>query len=143
MYKFRSMKYGAEDELVNLKKNNESNEVMFKMKNDPRVTKVGAFLRKHSLDELPQLFNVLKGEMSLIGPRPPLVSELKNYKNWHYKRFATLPGMTGLWQVSGRSSILDFDKVVRLDVQYIENWNLFFDFGILLKTVPVVIRGDE
>lgn len=143
MYKFRSMIDGAETDLDTLKEHNDTNDVMFKMKDDPRVTKVGAFIRKHSLDELPQLFNVLKGEMSLIGPRPPLVSELEEYEKWHYKRFATLPGMTGLWQVSGRSSIVDFDKVVRLDIQYIENWSLLFDLEIFLKTIPIVIWGDE
>ena len=143
MYKFRSMKQNAEDELENLKQFNESNNVMFKMKKDPRVTKVGEFIRKHSLDELPQLINVLKGEMSLIGPRPPLVTELKDYKPWHYKRFETIPGMTGLWQVSGRSSITNFDKVVRLDLRYIKEWSLLLDLNILLKTVPIVIWGKE
>lgn len=143
MYKFRSMKENAENELEFLKQFNESNNVMFKMKKDPRVTKVGEFIRKHSLDELPQLINVLKGEMSLIGPRPPLVTELKDYKPWHYKRFETIPGMTGLWQVSGRSSITNFDKVVKLDLKYIREWNLFLDLNIILKTVPIVIWGKE
>lgn len=143
MYKFRSMKQNAENELDKLKQFNESNNVMFKMKKDPRVTKVGEFIRKHSLDELPQLINVLKGEMSLIGPRPPLVTELKDYKPWHYKRFETIPGMTGLWQVSGRSSITNFDKVVKLDLRYIKEWSLLLDLNILLKTVPIVIWGKE
>lgn len=141
MYKFRSMKQDAEKELYKFKSQNETNDMMFKMKNDPRVTKVGKFLRKHSLDELPQLFNVLDGAMSLVGPRPPLPSEVELYKKWYYLRFATVPGLTGLWQVSGRSDITDFDKVVELDFKYIEKWNIFSDISILFKTIPVVLFG--
>ena len=139
MYKFRSMDLNAEDRLKVLLKYNETNEGMFKMADDPRVTKVGKFIRKYSIDELPQLINVIKGEMSLIGPRPCLSRELKSYKNWHYVRFATLPGLTGLWQVSGRSSIKDFDKAVSLDYQYINNWNIGLDISILFRTIPAVL----
>lgn len=143
MYKFRSMVVDAHDKRNDLFELNQSNSVMFKMENDPRVTRVGAFLRKYSLDELPQLFNVLKGEMSLIGPRPPLPEEVVNYQNWHYVRFSAKPGMTGKWQVSGRSKIRNFDDVVRLDYAYIESWSLFEDFKIILKTIPVVLLGKE
>lgn len=143
MYKFRSMKLDAEKELEKLEKFNETNDGMFKLFNDPRVTKVGKFIRKYSIDELPQLFNVLKGEMSLVGPRPPIGRELEVYKNWHYIRFATLPGLTGLWQVSGRSKIVNFDDVVKLDYEYVNKWSLLLDMKILLKTIPVVIFGKD
>lgn len=139
MYKFRSMKEDAEDNFEELIQFNDTNEGMFKMQNDPRITKIGRFIRKYSIDELPQLINVIKGEMSLIGPRPPLKRELAIYKNWHYIRFATLPGLTGLWQVSGRSSITDFDKAVGFDYTYINTWNLLLDAKILVKTIPAVI----
>ncbi len=141
MYKFRSMHINAHKKIFKLAKNNETNNFMFKMKNDPRVTKIGYFLRKYSIDEFPQLLNVIKGEMSLVGPRPPLPIEVEKYNKRHHLRLGTLPGLTGLWQVSGRSKIKCFDKVVSLDVQYIKNWNLILDFKILLKTVPVVIFG--
>ena len=141
MYKFRSMVVDAEDKIKNLRRLNETNSGMFKLFNDPRITPVGKILRRFRLDELPQLFNVLKGDMSLVGPRPPIRSELKAYKNWHYVRFATLPGLTGLWQVSGRSNIKCFDQVVKLDYEYTNNWSLALDFRILLKTLPVVISG--
>ena len=143
MYKFRSMFQDAEERYELLRTYNQTNPVMFKMFDDPRVTKVGRFIRKYSLDELPQLFNVIKGEMSLIGPRPPLPHELEKYKNWHYVRFATLPGLTGMWQVSGRSSVKDFDTVVKLDYKYISQWNLWFDLKIILKTIPVVLSGKN
>lgn len=139
MYKFRSMNLDAEDKLKELLQHNETNEGMFKMAKDPRVTTVGRFIRKYSIDELPQLINVIKGEMSLIGPRPCLKRELKAYKNWHYVRFATLPGLTGLWQVSGRSSITDFDQAVGYDYQYINNWDILLDVSILFRTVPAVL----
>lgn len=139
MYKFRSMLNNAEDNLEMLIHKNETNNVMFKMKKDPRITTVGKLIRKYSLDELPQLLNVLKGDMSLIGPRPPLPYEVEKYENWHYLKFSTYPGITGLWQVSGRSSIKDFNVVIKLDFKYTENWNLFQDFLIFLKTFPVVI----
>ncbi|HEY9744735.1 MAG TPA: exopolysaccharide biosynthesis polyprenyl glycosylphosphotransferase [Oculatellaceae cyanobacterium] len=143
MYKFRSMYPDAEDRLAALLEHNEIKSGMFKMKNDPRVTRVGRFLRKYSLDEFPQLINVLRGEMSLVGPRPPLERELKDYKEWHYVRFSVLPGLTGEWQVNGRSSIDSFDDVVNLDFRYIRSWNLWLDFKILLKTIPVVLLGKD
>ena len=114
--------------------------VMFKLKKDPRLTSVGGFLRRTSLDELPQFFNVLKGEMSLIGPRPPMPEEVAQYSNWQKRRMGVKPGITGLWQVSGRSH-LPFDDMVRLDIYYIENWSLWLDLKILLRTVPVVLTG--
>jgi lipopolysaccharide/colanic/teichoic acid biosynthesis glycosyltransferase len=143
MYKIRSMHIDAEERLAELLKHNEIQSGMFKMQNDPRVTKVGRFLRKYSLDELPQLLNVLKGEMSLVGPRPPVERELQDYQDWHYIRFSVLPGLTGEWQVSGRSKIQQFDDVVNLDFKYIRNWNLAQDFKIILKTIPVVLLGQD
>lgn len=138
MYKFRSMHINAEERLPRLLSQNESN-VMFKIKADPRVTRIGKFLRKFSLDEFPQLINVLKGEMSLVGPRPPIVRELSMYQPWHYVRFSMLPGMTGLWQVHGRSDVNNFDDVVCMDARYIENWTLWADLLLLFKTVPAVL----
>lgn len=138
MYKFRSMRQNAESEIVNLLCKNEANGLIFKIKNDPRVTRVGRFLRKWSLDELPQLFNVLKGDMSFVGPRPPLPSEVEKYNSWHRKRLRVCPGITGLWQVSGRSDI-SFEEMVKLDIYYIESWSLWQDIKIMLKTIPVVI----
>ena len=116
---------------------------MFKMFDDPRMTKVGKFLRKYSIDEFPQLFNVIKGEMSLIGFRPPLPSEVLNYKEWHYVRFEIMPGLTGPWQVNGRSNIKNFDEVIKLEYEYAKNWSLLKDFQILLKTIPVVLFGKD
>jgi len=141
MYKFRSMYQDAEQKLELLKEFNETNDKMFKMYNDPRITNVGKFIRKYSLDELPQLLNVIRGEMSLVGPRPPLQSEVDRYDKWHFLRFATLPGLTGMWQVSGRSGITDFDTVIKLDYEYINNWNFKLDLYLLLKTIPIVIMG--
>ncbi|MDG0794519.1 sugar transferase [Cohnella ginsengisoli] len=112
----------------------------FKLKADPRVTRSGRWLRKYSLDELPQLWNVLRGDMSLIGPRPPLPDEVAQYTNYHWRRMDVLPGMTGLWQVSGRSD-LDFEAWIDLDIQYIERWSFALEMKILLKTIPVVIKG--
>lgn len=143
MYKFRSMHIDAEERLDNLKKYNQTNELMFKMFNDPRVTRVGRFIRKYSLDEIPQLINVLLGEMSLVGFRPPLPSEVAQYKSWHYIRFAMLPGLTGPWQISGRSNIKKFDEVINLEFEYTKNWSLFHDFKILFKTVPIVLLGKD
>ncbi|WP_019007120.1 sugar transferase [Cohnella laeviribosi] len=140
MIKFRSMYEEAETMKGELAAANEANGPVFKMKNDPRVTRIGKFLRKYSLDELPQLWNVLKGEMSLIGPRPPLPQEVAQYTNYHWRRMDVLPGMTGLWQVSGRSD-LDFESWVDLDIYYIERWSLALEMRILLKTIPVVIKG--
>ncbi len=143
MYKFRSMRNNADQELERLLQQNETNDGMFKLFNDPRVTRIGRFIRKYSIDELPQLFNVLKGDMSLVGPRPPIEREVRCYQNWHYLRFATLPGLTCIWQVSGRSNIKEFDTVVRMDYQYIQDWNLLLDFKLIFKTFPVVILGKD
>lgn len=141
IYKFRSMYVDAEKRQVELMAQNEMNGLMFKMKDDPRVTKVGRFLRKTSLDEFPQFFNVLKGDMSLVGTRPPTEDEFIRYENRHKRRLAFKSGVTGLWQVSGRSDITDFEEVVKLDLDYIDNWSFKLDFKILLKTIGVVILG--
>ncbi len=141
MYKFRSMHEGAEAELEQLRELNEADGPIFKIRDDPRLTRVGRFLRRTSLDELPQLWNVLRGEMSLVGPRPPLPAEVIHYMEWHKKRLEVRPGMTALWQVSGRST-LSFDEGVLLDIYYIENWSLWLDFKILLRTIPQVLFGD-
>ena len=119
---------------------NEAGGAIFKIRNDPRVTPVGRFLRRYSLDELPQLFNVLRGEMSLVGPRPLPERDYERLEDWHRKRYLVLPGMTGLWQVSGRSE-LDFDELVRLDFLYLERWSVFLDLAILLRTIPAVFRA--
>lgn len=139
MIKFRSMYTDAEQRLEKLLGQNESSKGMFKLTNDPRVTRLGHTLRKFSLDELPQIFNVLRGEMSLVGPRPPLLRELEFYEPWHYVRFGSMPGMTGLWQVSGRSNIKNFDQVVQLDYQYISQWHFPMDLQLILKTIPAVL----
>ncbi len=141
MLKFRTMRVGADAEKAKLAHLNTSGDArLFKIPNDPRVTRVGAVLRKWSLDELPQLFNVLRGDMSLVGPRPFFESDLVNYREHHFGRLGALPGITGLWQVSGRSSITDFEEVVRLDCEYIHRWSLWLDLEILLKTLPAVFR---
>jgi exopolysaccharide biosynthesis polyprenyl glycosylphosphotransferase len=141
LYKFRSMVVGAPDEhQVLQQQSNDATGPIFKMKADPRVTSAGRFLRRTSLDELPQLWNVLRGEMSLVGPRPPMPSEVLEYKDWHTRRLDVSPGMTGLWQVSGRSD-LPFDEMVMLDLFYAENWSLGLDVRILLRTVPTVLMG--
>lgn len=114
---------------------------MFKMENDPRITKVGRFIRKTSLDELPQFINVLKGDMSLVGTRPPTVDEYEKYEPKHKARVSMMPGLTGLWQVSGRSDIKDFDEVVKLDMEYIDNASFWFDIKIILLTIKTVIFG--
>lgn len=141
MYKFRTMKANADKDFESLKKQNETSDNMFKLKDDPRITKIGKFLRKYSIDEIPQFINILKGEMSLVGPRPPLEREVALYENWHYLRFSTLPGITGLWQVSGRSDITDFKEVVLFDYLYTAKWTLLQDIKIILKTIPVVISA--
>ena len=138
--KFRTMVEGADDLQDELEPSNEVGGALFKMRTDPRVTPVGRFLRRWSLDELPQLLNVLRGEMSLVGPRPLPQRDYDRLEDWHRKRYLVLPGMTGLWQVSGRSE-LDFDELVRLDFLYLEHWSVFLDLSILLKTVPAVIRA--
>jgi exopolysaccharide biosynthesis polyprenyl glycosylphosphotransferase len=143
IHKFRSMVDDAEERLERLRENSiYADSRLFKMKNDPRVTRVGTFLRKTSLDELPQLINVLRGDMSLVGPRPPTLSEVALYEEHHYCRFDVRPGITGPWQVSGRNRITDFEEVVRLESAYIRNWSFARDLKILLKTVPVVLRMD-
>ncbi len=138
--KFRTMVSGAERLQDDLETSNELSGAIFKIRRDPRVTRVGRFLRRWSLDELPQLFNVLRGEMSLVGPRPLPQRDYDRLEAWHRKRYLVLPGMTGLWQVSGRSE-LDFDELVRLDFLYLERWSVFLDLTILLKTIPAVIRA--
>jgi exopolysaccharide biosynthesis polyprenyl glycosylphosphotransferase len=141
IYKFRSMRVGAEEELESLKEANECDEIIFKMRDDPRMTRVGRYLRRTSLDELPQLINVLRGEMSLVGPRPPIPDEVAQYQPWHMKRLTVMPGITGLWQVSGRSE-LTFDEMVLLDLYYIEHWSPWSDLAILLRTIPKAFIGD-
>ncbi|SDN05335.1 Sugar transferase involved in LPS biosynthesis (colanic, teichoic acid) [Bacillus sp. OK048] len=142
MYKFRSMVSNAEEKLAELLKYNEINGAMFKMKEDPRITKVGKFIRKTSIDELPQLFNVLKGDMSLVGPRPPLPREVAVYSAYDKQRLLVTPGCTGLWQVSGRNS-LGFSEMVELDLQYIQKRTFFFDIKIIFKTVLVLFGSKD
>jgi exopolysaccharide biosynthesis polyprenyl glycosylphosphotransferase len=139
--KFRSMVPGADRMVEDLAPDSDGNGVLFKKKDDPRVTSVGRFIRRYSIDELPQLINVLRGDMSLVGPRPPLQSEVDRYGFDMHRRFLVKPGLTGLWQVSGRSD-LSWDDSVRIDVRYVENWSLTFDFMILWKTVGAVLRGS-
>lgn len=141
-YKFRSMYADAEERKKELMKQNEMQGLMFKMENDPRITKVGAFIRKTSIDELPQFWNVLKGDMSLVGTRPPTLDEYQQYNYYQKRRISFRPGITGLWQISGRSDIKDFDEVVKLDLEYIDNWSLLLDFKIIFKTILVVFRGS-
>jgi exopolysaccharide biosynthesis polyprenyl glycosylphosphotransferase len=138
-WKFRSMYVDAEERKKELLDCNEMQGAMFKMRDDPRVTRVGRFIRRTSLDELPQFWNVLKAEMSLVGTRPPTPDEVATYENWHRKRICMKPGITGLWQVSGRNQIKDFDEVVRLDIRYIEEWSLWLDIKLLFKTFWVVV----
>ncbi|MBK8166243.1 MAG: sugar transferase [bacterium] len=151
-YKFRSMVHNSDDTIhrqfaamfiagdeSGCAASN-SGEKVFKLKRDPRITPIGAFLRRTSLDELPQLINIVKGEMSLVGPRPPIAYEIENYQPWHMERLKAVPGLTGLWQVSGRSSV-SFDDMVRLDIRYINEWSFRRDLAIIAKTVPVVLRG--
>jgi exopolysaccharide biosynthesis polyprenyl glycosylphosphotransferase len=141
VWKFRTMRPDADQMQKELEALNENKDgILFKMKDDPRVTRVGKFLRSYSLDELPQIFNVLRGEMSLIGPRPLATRDVAHFSERHFIRQEVLPGITGWWQVSGRSDILDFDQVMRLDLHYIENWSLLLDVKILFKTVAVVLR---
>ncbi len=141
VYKFRTMVVDAENKLHELMSKNEMQGPVFKIKDDPRITKIGKFLRKTSLDELPQLWNVFKGDMSLVGPRPPLPSEVEKYESWQRRRLSMRPGITCIWQISGRNQIKDFNKWMELDLKYIDNWSLFLDFKILLLTVPVVLFG--
>ncbi len=138
MLKFRTMFTGADQKVEELRRERGVEDLMFKLRDDPRVTRIGRFLRRWSLDELPQLFNVLYGEMSLVGPRPPLPEEVSQYEDWHFDRLEVEPGLTGLWQVSGRAE-LSFDECVRLDLFYIENWSLAYDLYIIAKTIPVLV----
>ncbi len=140
MYKLRSMCAEAEEKLNQIQHLNEANGFMFKIKDDPRLTRIGKFIRKTSIDEIPQLLNVLKGEMSLVGPRPPLPNEVEKYSKRHKLRLSVKPGLTGLWQISGRSN-LGFDDMVRLDLKYISERNLFYDLKIIVKTIPAVLRS--
>jgi exopolysaccharide biosynthesis polyprenyl glycosylphosphotransferase len=143
IFKFRTMVADAEtrkEELEHL--NQYGDNKFFKIKEDPRITRVGRFLRKTSFDELPQLINVLRGDMSLVGPRPPVPEEVANYSEHHLQRLSVTPGITGLWQINGRSEILDFEEVVRLDLEYISTWSLWKDLGILVRTIPVVFRTN-
>jgi exopolysaccharide biosynthesis polyprenyl glycosylphosphotransferase len=140
LYKIRSMFDGAEDVLWEIRHLNEMDGPVFKMRNDPRVTRLGRFLRKSSIDELPQFWNVLKGDMSLVGPRAPLPDEVKEYTRWQRRRLSVKPGITCLWQVSGRNEI-DFHEWMKLDLHYIDNWSLLLDLKILLRTFPVVLFG--
>lgn len=142
MYKFRSMASDAEERLKELLALNEVSGAMFKMKDDPRVTKMGKFIRKTSVDELPQLFNVLRGDMSLVGPRPPLPREVEEYSAYDRQRLLVTPGCTGLWQVSGRSNV-GFDEMVELDLRYIRERSLSFDIKIILKTVLVLFGSKN
>lgn len=139
-HKFRSMVEGADQMVGEMADQNEASGPLFKVREDPRRTRVGRFIRRWSLDELPQLWNVLAGEMSIVGPRPNLPGEVAQYQEWHKKRLLVSPGITGLWQVSGRSD-LTFDEMVLLDVFYVENWNIIFDFSILLRSLPAVLRA--
>jgi lipopolysaccharide/colanic/teichoic acid biosynthesis glycosyltransferase len=132
------MRQDAEELQADLEDSNEADGALFKIREDPRTTRVGAFLRRYSLDELPQLFNVIRGNMSLVGPRPLPQRDFDQLEEWHKKRYLVLPGVTGLWQVSGRSE-LDFDDLVRLDFLYLERWSIGLDLAILLKTIPAVL----
>jgi len=153
LFKFRTMRQGADDTIhreftrsfiqgrMSNSSLDEKSPSVYKLTNDPRVTAVGNFLRKTSLDELPQFINIFKGEMTLVGPRPPLHYELEHYEEWHKLRLRVKPGLTGLWQVSGRSSV-PFNEMVMLDLYYIEHWSLLMDLKIMLRTVPVMLFGS-
>ncbi|MDV6379952.1 sugar transferase [Pediococcus pentosaceus] len=141
MYKFRSMIVDADKKLEKLLKQNEVEGAMFKMKEDPRITRVGRFIRKHSLDELPQLWNVLVGDMSLVGPRPPLEREVVDYSEYDKQRLIVKPGCTGFWQVTARNDV-DFEGMVRLDLEYIKRSSILFDIGILFRTVTIVFKPN-
>jgi exopolysaccharide biosynthesis polyprenyl glycosylphosphotransferase len=140
IFKFRSMCNDAESQKKELMSRNEMDGPLFKIKDDPRVTRVGKFIRKTSIDELPQLFNVIRGEMSLVGTRPPTFDEVEGYKRGQWRRISIKPGITGLWQISGRNDISNFDEVVELDLRYIDNWTIWSDIKILFKTVGVLIK---
>jgi exopolysaccharide biosynthesis polyprenyl glycosylphosphotransferase len=139
-FKFRTMVKDAEKLKKNLTAMNERDGILFKVSNDPRVTRLGRFLRKYSLDELPQFFNVLRGEMSIVGPRPPIASEVEKYDLEHFRRLEVLPGLTGLWQIQARQDA-SFAKYIALDTAYVENWSFWLDLKILVRTAEVVVRG--
>jgi len=143
IYKFRTMVADAEERKKELMKKNELKGAVFKMKNDPRVTKIGAFMRKFSLDEFPQFINIMRGEMSLVGTRPPTPDEVQSYDKWHHRRISIRPGVTGMWQVSGRNKITDFNQIVSLDLQYIDNWSIWLDIKIIFKTISTVFKGSD
>lgn len=141
MYKFRSMFVNADQMLETLREQSDVEGPMFKMKNDPRITKIGRFIRKHSLDELPQFFNVIKGDMSLVGPRPPLPSEVAEYSDYDKQRLYVIPGCTGLWQATERNEV-GFNEMVQLDIEYIKKARFSFDLWIIWKTVEIVIKPN-
>jgi lipopolysaccharide/colanic/teichoic acid biosynthesis glycosyltransferase len=140
MLKFRSMRQDADLMRSALLERQDGDNRLFKDRKDPRRTRIGTVIRRWSLDELPQFWNVFRGDMSVVGPRPQIPPEVANYEDWHYKRLAVSPGLTGLWQVSGRSE-LTFDEMVIYDIYYIENWSLGLDFRVLLRTIPAVLHG--
>ena len=143
MYKFRSMYVDAEERKKELENRNQCSGAIFKLKDDPRVTALGRIMRRFSMDELPQFIDVLRGEMSLVGTRPPTPEEIEQYQKWHHRRVSIRPGMTGLWQVSGRNKITDFDEIAKLDLTYIEKWSIWLDVKIILKTFKVVFNRDS
>ncbi len=151
-YKFRSMRHDSDDAIhrqfaamfiagdADGCKTKNGGKTSFKLEEDPRITGIGGWLRRTSLDELPQLWNILRGDMSMVGPRPPIAYEIENYQPWHLERLKVTPGLTGMWQVMGRSSV-SFDEMVHLDLYYINNWSLVLDLQIMARTIPVVLRG--
>lgn len=141
MYKFRSMVINADQLFEKLKDQNEVDGAMFKMKHDPRITRIGHFIREHSLDELPQLVNVLKGDMSLVGPRPPLPDEVKQYTEYDKQRLYVVPGCTGLWQATERNNV-GFNEMVKLDLKYINKASLYFDFKIIVQTIKIILKPN-
>ncbi len=141
IYKFRTMRNDAEAQKAALMKENKMNGLMFKMDDDPRITRIGKFLRKTSLDEFPQFFNVLKGDMSLVGTRPPTKDEFEGYNEYYRRRLSMMPGLTGVWQVSGRSNVTDFEDVVKMDLDYIDHWSVMLDIKIILQTIIVMLTG--
>ena len=142
MWKFRTMVVNADELQSQLETQNESEDgIMFKLKNDPRIIPIGHFLRKTSLDEFPQLFNVILGDMSLVGPRPLPIRDVEHFDSWHHIRHQVMPGITGLCQISGRSNIGDFNDVARLDLYYIDNWTLNLDLNILVETIRIILFG--
>jgi exopolysaccharide biosynthesis polyprenyl glycosylphosphotransferase len=142
IYKFRTMYMNAEDRKKELLAQNELDGAVFKIKNDPRITPIGKYIRRFSIDEFPQFINVIKGEMSIVGTRPPTPEEVSQYEKWHYRRISIKPGITGLWQVSGRNKISNFDEIVRLDLAYIDKWSMWLDFKIIIKTIFVIFQRD-